>query len=305
MKTRLNIIGLTTLFLVTAQPLFAQEEESAELFLEAYTDEFEEKFFEALKQKSIQNYDRAINLFFACKELDPLNDVIDYQLAKTYYLDKQYVQAQEYAIEALNSNPEDFWYLENLVTILEGQNRPIESINDRIPKDNSLLKQNLALVFFKKSKYSEAMAVLESMEHSRFVEDLSSKIKDSMQLASKRTNTPTKRQNTVQNTDPLSSIKSEMEDAMGKSDYTLLEELASNALETYPLQAYFHFAYGNALNGKGDTGKSIEVLEGALDYLFDDDVLANRIYKELAEAYKTIGNTAKANEYLNKIKPGL
>lgn len=34
---------------------FAQEEESAELFLDEYTDEFQETFFEGLKQKGIQN----------------------------------------------------------------------------------------------------------------------------------------------------------------------------------------------------------------------------------------------------------
>ena len=37
----------------------AQEEESAEFFLEEYTDEFQNLFFEALKHKGIQNYDRA------------------------------------------------------------------------------------------------------------------------------------------------------------------------------------------------------------------------------------------------------
>lgn len=40
----------------------AQEEESAEISLELYSDEFQEYFFEALKQKGIENYDKAINL---------------------------------------------------------------------------------------------------------------------------------------------------------------------------------------------------------------------------------------------------
>jgi hypothetical protein len=29
------------------------------------------------------------------------------------------------------------------------------------------------------------------------------------------------------------------------------------------------------------------------------------LYKELSKAYTSIGNTSKANEYLNKIKSGL
>ena len=51
---------------------YAQEEqESAEVYLEEYTDEFQENFFEALKQKGIQNYDRAVDLFLKCKQLEP------------------------------------------------------------------------------------------------------------------------------------------------------------------------------------------------------------------------------------------
>ena len=93
---------------------YAQEEqESAEVYLEEYTDEFQENFFEALKQKGIQNYDRAIDLFLKCKQLEPNNSVVDYELGKAYLLDKKYVQAQDYAIEALLSEPTDFWYLDN------------------------------------------------------------------------------------------------------------------------------------------------------------------------------------------------
>ena len=66
-------------------PSYAQEnefkeEESSEVFLEEYTDEFQEKFFEALKQKGIENYDRAVNLLLECKRLDPNNSVLDHEL---------------------------------------------------------------------------------------------------------------------------------------------------------------------------------------------------------------------------------
>ncbi|MEL6483725.1 MAG: hypothetical protein AAFP96_02625, partial [Bacteroidota bacterium] len=95
---------------------FAQEEESAELFLDEYTDEFQETFFEGLKQKGIQNYDRAIQLFLDCKQLDAENPILDYELARAHFKNKTYVEAQEYGITALRTDPTNYWYLETLVS---------------------------------------------------------------------------------------------------------------------------------------------------------------------------------------------
>ena len=57
--------------------LLGQDEPSADLFTEAYTDSFQETFFEALKQKGIENYDRARALLLKCKEWEnrPTPDV--------------------------------------------------------------------------------------------------------------------------------------------------------------------------------------------------------------------------------------
>ncbi|NNK10272.1 MAG: hypothetical protein HKP08_02920, partial [Flavobacteriaceae bacterium] len=89
----------------------AQVEESAEISLEENTDEFQELFFEALKQKGIENYDKAINALLKCKEIDPQSHVVDHELAKTYQLNNQFALAQEYALLALNSQAENLWYL--------------------------------------------------------------------------------------------------------------------------------------------------------------------------------------------------
>jgi hypothetical protein len=46
------------------------------------------------------------------------------------------------------------------------------------------------------------------------------------------------------------------------------------------------------------------VLEEGLNYLLDDPVLEEGIYKALAAAYTGMGNTSKANMYLSKLKSG-
>ncbi len=172
-----------TMSVLTWSTSFAQEEkESAEVYLEEYTDEFQENFFEALKQKGIQNYDRAIDLLLKCKQLDPSSSVVDYELAKAYSLNKQHVLAQEYAVKALNAEPTDFWYLDNLLQVLEKEGRPLEAIEQDIPFANQKLQQNLALGYFRMRKYNDALKVLEGLGNSKFAQELTSKINDSLQI---------------------------------------------------------------------------------------------------------------------------
>tara|TARA_B100000949_G_scaffold234901_1_gene255569 strand:+ start:1264 stop:2181 length:918 start_codon:yes stop_codon:yes gene_type:complete len=284
---------------------YAQEEqEGADVYLEEYTDEFQENFFEALKQKGIQNYDRAVDLFLKCKQLETNNSVVDYELAKAYMLDKKYIQAQDYAIEALLSEPTDYWYLDNLLTILDKQGSPIESIKQRIPYDNKRLQQNMAVSLFKMKKYREASQVLDDLENSTLKSDLNRKIKDSLQKDLQPIETPIVQQETDLD-DPLAPLKAQMEQLIADADFKKLLSDAQEALGSYPLQPYFYYAYGTALNNTGNPNKGIEVLESGLDYLLDDEGLRNKIYKQLSEGYSKMGNTQKANEYLNKINSGL
>lgn len=303
MKIRLGIYLFFTLCCFWAYT--QEEQESAEVFLEEYTDEFQENFFEALKQKGIQNYDRAVSLFLECKRLDSNNSVIDYELAKVYALDKKYIQAQEFAIDAINAKPADFWYLENLMGILDKQGTTVETIQQRIPFGNEKLQENLALVYFKKKKYQRALKVLKAIGDSEFAEDLTQKINDSLQQRKERRTVIESKKQPEKKDDPITVYKQQIEELLAKSDYKKMEFVSKTALDSYPLQPYFYYAYGTALNGVSKSAKAIEVLKSALDYVLDDTALTNKIYQELSKAHSALGNTQKANEYLNKIKSGL
>lgn len=306
MKRKLLVgMVLGASFLMQHYTYGQEEQESADVYLEEYTDEFQENFFEALKQKGIQNYDRAVDLFLKCKQLEPNNSVVDYELAKAYMLDKRYVQAQDFAIEALLSEPEDYWYLDNVLTILDKQGSPLETIKERIPYSNTKLRQNMALFYFKMKQYKEATEVLEGLPSSSLKSELSRKIKDSLQ---KRENieevTPIVQNVDETKSDPISQLRKTMEEYIAASNYTALLTESKEALDTYPLQPYFYYAYGTALNNTGNASKCVEVLESGLDYILDDSTLQNMIYRQLSEAYSKIGNTQKANDYLNKINSG-
>ena len=84
---------------------------------------FRKFFLKPLKQKGIENYDKAANLLLKCKQLDESNRVVDHELAKVYLKSRQYPLAEEYALTALNDEPGNLWYADTLVRILQKQGK--------------------------------------------------------------------------------------------------------------------------------------------------------------------------------------
>lgn len=295
---------------ITAPALYSQEEQeldveqSAEVFLEEYSDDFQENFFEALKQKGIENYDKAVNLLLKCKQLDETNRVVDHELAKAYYEDKQFTVGEGYAITALDSEPDNPWYLETLVDILEKQGNNIDVVAARIPYDNPKLKENLALTYFKRGRYENALKVLEEVRKSPFSEDLTTKINDSVEKRKAKSTSFTVENSNAGAANPMQGYQLRIEGLIRTNSTTILLQVSEEALETYPSQPYFYYAQGYALNKAKKPRQAIDVLEAGLDYLVNDIGLANKFYTELADAYTATYNTVKANMYLSKIKPG-
>lgn len=307
MKVEFYVTAFFLGFFVIPNLSFAQvEEESAEVFLEEYSDSFQESFFEALKQKGIENYDKAINLLLKCKQVDGTNKVIDHELAKAYFASKNYNAAEEYAVFALNSEPENLWYLNTLIDILQKQGKAINQIKGSIPLDNGKLKENLALLYFQQMDYDNALKILNGIEKSKFAEELSAKIRDSLntlnQSPSKiEQNTPTSSNgNSI-----LEDYNKRMNELMLSGDYSSLEKLSAEAIEVFPVQPFFYYCNGLSLNKNLNYPEAIFMLETALDYWLEDTMLLQKIYEELVIAHRALGNTSKVNIYTSKIKSGL
>ncbi|TDT46393.1 hypothetical protein CLV90_0443 [Maribacter spongiicola] len=297
----------------TLMQSYAQEnqelevEQSAEVFLEEYSDTFQENFFEGLKQKGIRNYDRAITYFLECKRLQPQNTVVTFELAKFHLYDKQFILAQEYALEALNGEPENYWYAETLVDVLDAKKSVLEEVKGDLPWSNVELRGNLAEIYFLNADYVTAKAVLKGIKTSKQQKYLEQKINDSI-AKQEKISVPVADVKRTESSEDLNSVegyKSKIETLLSSgSDNNVLLETTEEAMERFPSQPYFYYANGAALNKALKYKGAINILETALDYLIDDTPLENAIYKELANAYTATNNTAKANMYLSKIKSG-
>ena len=281
---------------------FPQEEtESAELTLEAYTDAFQECFFEALKQKGIENYDKAINILLQCRELTADKEVVDHELARAYLANRQYVNAQDYALRTLNSQTENPWILKTLLDVLAGQGRPLESLGEQVPMENPIFRKNLALSYFQRNDYTNAQNILKGLQKDVFTEQLARKISDSI---ARQQALGDMREAEEKEENPLLALREELEALASSQNYQTLETKAETALESYPTQPWLYYLYGSALHKNGKTEQATGILETGLDFLLDDNELRLKIYNQLVEVYTALGNTSKANMYLSKIKSG-
>lgn len=285
-----------------AQNELFEEEESAELTMEAYTDEFQEKFFEALKQKGIENYDRAINLLLECKAMGLDYAIVDYELAKAYLASKNYVKAQEHALATLRKRPQDYWVLHTTLGILASQGLHLLDIKQQLPISNMDLKKNAVLIYYQQQRYEAAMEVLKEMEKSSFSTEFTQKIEDSLHTTEQEdveeVIVPTKEEN------PMDRYFRLLQDLLSKENYTELQAQSLEAMEHFPVQPYFYYTYGVALHKNGSHKEAISILESGLDFILDDEGLSKKIYQELASAHTALGNSSKANMYLSKLKSG-
>ncbi|NNT71011.1 tetratricopeptide repeat protein [Flavobacterium sp. IMCC34852] len=103
---RLLIYGLLLGMFFIPNIAVAQEEPNN---IAVIDDGFQDHFYEALKQKSIENYDKAIQSLERCKEIQPENAVVYFELGKNYLAQKKYKDAYDNFEKVTQMDPQNRW----------------------------------------------------------------------------------------------------------------------------------------------------------------------------------------------------
>ncbi|UOB16021.1 tetratricopeptide repeat protein [Abyssalbus ytuae] len=312
MKRYLSIIISSLGILVIPVNSYGQENESAEISLEEVEDEFQQNFYEALKNKAIENYDKAVDFLLECKHLDPENEVVDFELGKNYILLKKYMDAENHLINAVKKEPDNIWYLDALFNVYKSQKNETKAIEvaQKLSEKDSKYKIRLVNLYVKISEYKKAISVLDELDKelgSSYTRDsLRAKIKEAKDYkADEPADNVINRSASGKKENPLDEINEKIILLTKTSNYTELLKITDEALENYPAQVNFYYSKGFALNKLKKHGEAIETLLAGIDYLVDDTELEGNIYRELMLAYEATGNQEKAKEFQNKIKTGL
>ncbi|RMB63274.1 hypothetical protein EAX61_02455 [Dokdonia sinensis] len=147
--------------------------------LEDVSDDFQESFFEALKQKGIQNYDRAILALNKCIQMEPDRDFLYFERAKNFSARKEYDRAEEDLEKALELKPNRAPVLELLYDVhYETQDyEKAASTALKLVAFNTQYKEDLARIYIRTKKYDEALVLLEELDEEKGQDPYREKLK--------------------------------------------------------------------------------------------------------------------------------
>jgi tetratricopeptide (TPR) repeat protein len=208
-------------------------------------------------------------------------------------------------VAAVKSDPENYWFLRELVKTHYKQGYNIKLLEDQIPIEKVALKLNLAKILLKTRQYQLGLSYLKSVPKSKEVTNLKAKLEHELSLVEKRNQKrieaeAQQKAQTAQN--PLTRLKEKLKTFEQVKDYQSLLVEATTALESYPAQADFYYLQGLAYNQLKQYKQATEALELALEFIIDNKLLQTKVYLELVTAYNALGKTKKAEEYIKKNK---
>ena len=129
-------------------------------------DEFQELFYEALKQKGIENYDRAAETFQKCINMDKSVPVLYFELGKSYIKLKNHEAAEKALKMAVEKDPDNEWFLDELYGFYARQNKLDKAIATvkQLVRFHPDYKEDLALLYVRIKKYDDALAILDALD---------------------------------------------------------------------------------------------------------------------------------------------
>ncbi|WP_033959633.1 tetratricopeptide repeat protein [Psychroserpens jangbogonensis] len=131
-----------------------------------YEDAYQEHFFEALKQKGIENYQRSVDALLKCIKIDDADPTLFFELGKNYKALKNFGAAEDALKEAISKSPENEWFLDELYDVYMQQNdidKALKTVKQLV-KFHPDYKQDLASLYIEAKKYKSALQILDELD---------------------------------------------------------------------------------------------------------------------------------------------
>lgn len=131
----------------------------------AADDAFQEAFFDALTQKGIENYDRAITAMEKCREMQPDNPAVFQELGKNYLGIKSYQKAYEMFETAARLDPKNMWPLVGMYdACYEARQfeRAIEIVQRLIPFKKEY-REELCSLYMTTGQFDKALTLINEL----------------------------------------------------------------------------------------------------------------------------------------------
>lgn len=143
----------------------AQQQEPDKIALE--NDEFENNFYEALKQKGIENYDKALQSLQRCVALKPDNAAVYNEIGKNQLALKSFGDAERAFQKATQLDPENRWYWQGLYDVyysIQNWNKAIPIVQKLTEWRKEFYEEDLVSLYMYTMQYDKALVLIDSLD---------------------------------------------------------------------------------------------------------------------------------------------
>ena len=131
----------------------------------AVTDEFQDSFYESLRQKGIENYDKAVIALENCLRMQPQNDVVHFELGKNYLFQKNYKKAYESFEKATELDPKNQWYWVGMYDVCYETRDYAQAIVivNKLVEFKKEYKEDLTSLYMNTQQYDKALDLINEL----------------------------------------------------------------------------------------------------------------------------------------------
>ena len=297
-------------FLLYSQDSIPKIKEITEEIIEENTIKFQEYFFKSLSEKSIKNYQIAIQNLEECNAILPNDKAVFFELSKNYLLLNRTSEALQYINNALLLAPSNFWMLKHLVAIHKKDKNYQEAINTQLIIVEQKPKQRAELIYlyYLNDEYMQALSLIDVFEKDYGLTIRLKQLKNKLVLRNKP-------QTVISTIDSLPKLISDFKlnppsfntlkkilTLAIKDDIPAYHMYSNLAIDLFPAQPFSYLSKGRALQLQGKHQEAIDILEIGIDFIIENSLLEVQFYTILISAYKRLNQPQKALEYKMKLQ---
>ena len=294
------------LFFLISLKSYTQDSLSVAIdFTEEKELKFQQFFFTALSQKSIGNYQKAIENLESCNQILPNNKSVFFEFSKNYLYLNNTLLAKEYINRAIIQDSKNIWMQKHLVKVFEKENNFFEAIKiqQKIIVLNPKENKNLILLYLKNKDYKKALSFIKTLEEDNLLSSDLKKIKERLEKTNYSETQKVKVSKDIYKRFETEKTYTLLKQILlaTKDNSVLLLKYSKEGIALFPAQPFVYLINGSTLNVNREFKKALEILQNGIDFVIEDAMEA-LFYKEMALAYKGLNNKVEERRYMEKYR---
>ncbi|AUC21308.1 hypothetical protein BTO15_03940 [Polaribacter sejongensis] len=269
--------------------------------------DFQQFFFKALSEKSIGNYQKAIENLENSNQILADNMAVYFEFSKNYLLLNKTLLAKEYIKRALSNEPNNIWMLQHLVKIHIKDKNFSEAIEvqEKLVTLNLNEQELLVKLYLNNKEEDKAISLMNTMEQNNGLPASFKRLKEGL---AKSNNNSIIEEKITDGGSLEKQFKANKSYAVlqqilvaAKENPEVLLKYSDEGILLFPAQPFVYLMKGKALNYQKKFKNALISLQNGIDFVIEDAMEAD-FYREMAVSYKGLGNFIEEKKFIEKSK---